>query len=116
MCANNQWGTVCDDYWDNNDAKVVCRMLNYSSSGKYIYSIYYVIVLYSGAIARGNAYFGQGNGSILLDNVHCIGNEVSIFSCSHNSIGSHDCSHSDDAGVVCLKGEYIIKYFITCIY
>ena len=104
MCANNQWGTVCDDYWDNNDAKVVCRMLNYPNSGKTIYSIYYVLVLTSGPIARGSAYFDQGSGSILFDNVHCTGNEVSIFFCSRNSIGSHNCRHSQDAGVVCLKG------------
>ena len=112
VCANNLWGTICDDGWDNIDAKIVCRMLNFSSSGKYIYFIYSVIVLLlhyiSGAIARGSANFGQGNGSILLDDVQCTGNEVSIFYCSHKSIGSHDCSHSEDAGVVCLEGEYII--------
>ena len=70
----------------------------------------------SGAIARDSAYFGQGSGSILLDNVHCIGNETSIFSCSHNSIGSHNCVHSEDAGVDCsCKNEIILITIVLCL-
>ena len=83
-----QWGTVCDDSWDLNDATVVCRMLGFS-----------------GALAApGQAQFGQGSGPILLDNVECSGSEVALLFCPANPIGRHNCVHAEDASVVCVQG------------
>ena len=81
---NNQWCTVCDDLWDDNDATVICRQLGYSRGS-----------------AKGLAYFGKGSGLILLDNVNCNGGESSIFDCAQNIMGDHDCEHPEDAGVTC---------------
>ena len=85
MCHSNAWGTVCEDYWDSSDSTVACKQLGY-----YNYITYY-----------HSAYYGQGTGSIWLDNLHCRGSEISLFSCSSNGIGNHNCGHQDDAGVVC---------------
>uniref|UniRef100_A0A1X7TSS0 SRCR domain-containing protein n=1 Tax=Amphimedon queenslandica TaxID=400682 RepID=A0A1X7TSS0_AMPQE len=87
ICYGNSWGTVCDDGWSNANAQVVCRQLGYPTTGAYY---------------RGSAYFGQGTGSIVLDDVSCDGDETSLYQqCSHRSPLSHNCGHSEDVGVVC---------------
>ena len=35
ICVNNTWGTVCDNGFDNNAARVACRQLGHSSGNIY---------------------------------------------------------------------------------
>ncbi|KAB5518531.1 hypothetical protein PHYPO_G00167140 [Pangasianodon hypophthalmus] len=85
-----QWGTICDDGWTDEDAEVVCRQLGYSGVAK----------------ARVMAYFGEGHGPIHVDNMKCTGAERSLADCIKQPIGSHNCRHSEDAGVICNYGQW----------
>ncbi|XP_026108842.1 deleted in malignant brain tumors 1 protein-like [Carassius auratus] len=85
---NGQWGTVCDDHWDMNDTAVVCRQTQCGSA----------------ISASPSAAFGQGSGSIWLDDVGCSGSEGNLTQCSHRGLGTNNCNHGKDAGVVC-SGE-----------
>jgi len=79
------WGTICDDHWSMSEANVVCRSLGYGSAAR----------------ATKNAYYGQGVGRVMLDNVHCRGSEKSITQCRHRGWYKTDCTHYEDAGVKC---------------
>ncbi|NXL87386.1 DMBT1 protein, partial [Alectura lathami] len=83
---NNEWGTVCDDNWDMNDAAVVCRQLGCGTA----------------LSAPGSARFGWGSSRIWLDEVSCTGEENDISQCKAKTWGVHNCHHGEDAGVVCL--------------
>uniref|UniRef100_A0A669QGP5 Soluble scavenger receptor cysteine-rich domain-containing protein SSC5D n=1 Tax=Phasianus colchicus TaxID=9054 RepID=A0A669QGP5_PHACC len=82
---NNEWGTVCDDNWDMNDAAVVCRQLGCGTA----------------LSAPGSARFGWGHSHIWLDEVRCTGEENDISQCAAKTWGVHNCHHGEDAGVVC---------------
>ena len=90
-----QWGTVCDDAFNNNAAMVVCRQLGFNPDG---------------AVALTNVHFGRGADPIWLDNVNCNGSEPNIDSCYHNPWGSHDCGHHEDVGVFCVCNGKSIHY------
>ena len=86
------WGTVCDDFWTDADARVACRQLGFPTAepngGRFL-----------------NGYFTAGNGRIWLDNVSCVGSEGRLIDCPRvqegEEIGSHNCTHDEDVGIRC---------------
>ena len=67
-----EWGSICDDGWDSNDAAVVCRQLGFSGSES----------------SCTEACFGSGSGRIWLDEVGCRGDETLLTQCGRSQLPS----------------------------
>lgn len=69
---------------------------------------------HTGAETFRRAYFGQGTGPILLDDLGCSGDEASLVDCRHDGVGQYDgCDHSDDAGLRCQNSKLPVSPLLS---
>ena len=54
-----------------------------------------------GSLPLKDAFYGEGAGPILLDNVICRGSEDDLLQCDHDPLFTTNCAHSEDASVRC---------------
>uniref|UniRef100_G3QU12 Lysyl oxidase homolog n=1 Tax=Gorilla gorilla gorilla TaxID=9595 RepID=G3QU12_GORGO len=80
-----EWGTICDDDFTLQAAHVLCRELGFTEATGWTHS----------------AKYGPGTGRIWLDNLSCSGTEQRVTECASRGWGNSDCTHDEDAGVIC---------------
>uniref|UniRef100_A0A8D1WPD6 T-cell differentiation antigen CD6 n=1 Tax=Sus scrofa TaxID=9823 RepID=A0A8D1WPD6_PIG len=88
MLEHGQWGSVCDDTWDLEDAHVVCQQLSCGWAVQ----------------ALPGLHFPPGQGRIHRDQVNCSGSENYLWDCP-GLPGNGYCGHKEDAGVVCSEHQ-----------
>ena len=86
ICINNTYGSVCDDFWDELDATVICHQLKLDGG-------------HAIPISGANFSIDTTMELIAIDNVRCLGSESSISECLVDS--NPECDHFEAAGVIC---------------
>ena len=90
--------TLCDAIWDVSSrsgavlvAQTAIRFLTYISLCHYRYQGHQVI----------SNSFGDGTGTILMDDLGCTGSENTLADCYHRGWADHNCDHDEDVAVEC---------------
>ena len=83
----NQWGYVCDDGWDRIASEVVCKQLGLERLISYETGVEINDLLYP----------------FLIDDVKCIGNESTIYECTHTL--RHNCASGEHVSITCSSNQ-----------
>ncbi|XP_050411745.1 uncharacterized protein LOC126826746 isoform X2 [Patella vulgata] len=83
---NGSFGRVCRDGFGQEEAHVVCRHLGFNNDG---------------GDPDINVDFGNGSGPVLVSNINCKGNELSLSACKHPAFRFGECGCTPDVSVVC---------------
>ena len=81
---NGEWGTICSDGFDQNDAAVVCRQAGYGPPVRYWIDPSH-----------------RRHGRIWIDNLQCDGTEDTLFECRSTTWGNTNCDHTQDIFIEC---------------
>ena len=83
---SGEWGTVCDDYFQLQEAEVACKQMGFTGAEE---------------LVRG--WWWTSSKPIWLDDVDCDGTETSLSQCSNRGWGVHNCDHSEDVRMRCTE-------------
>ena len=91
------WGTVCDDHFGVQEAKVVCSWLGFPNENAAVYN-------------GTSDWDHTGDGPVwirLTQDKVCSGSEQSLAECKERYLWSHDhqCNHLEDVAVSCDQNE-----------
>ena len=85
---NNEWGLICDDFFDQKEADVACRQLGYDGAEEYSLRV-----------------LGRGDFRIWLDDLMCRGTEAKLADCPRRyniGWGHNNCNSQEEAvSVLC---------------
>lgn len=105
ISVGGRWGTICDSFWDEREARIFCRQMNFTD-GEPV----------------GRAHFGEGKGPIWLSHLECKGTEMKLHECPHRGFANEfsfdwwfplPCeTHTDDAGVFCYKSGERLSFHL----